>query len=56
MENSENINEPILPDIVLLGLILVNFFPPIKFPITYPPVSEKIQIKKIKTKPTGGLL
>ena len=46
IENSENINEPILPDIVLLGLILVNFFPPIKFPVKYPPVSEKIQIKK----------
>ena len=41
---SEKINEPILPDIVFLGLIFVNFLPPIKFPIMYPPVSEHIQI------------
>ena len=44
---NENINDPILPDMVLLGLILVNFFPPIKFPIIYPPVSRKIQINII---------
>ena len=37
-----------LPDIVLLGLILVNFLPPIVLPITNPPISEKIQISKIK--------
>ena len=45
---NENIKEPILPDIVLLGLILVNFLPPIVLPITYPPISEKMQINKIK--------
>ena len=35
-----------LPDIVLFGLIFVNFFPPIDFPTTYPPMSEKIQTNK----------
>ena len=30
----ENINEPIVPDIVLLGLIFDNFLPPINFPKT----------------------
>ena len=39
-----------LPDIVFFGLILVNFFPPIVLPITYPPVSEKIQTIKVKTR------
>ena len=52
----ENINDPILPDMVLLGLILVNFFPPIKFPIIYPPVSENIQINIINNNLVGGLL
>ena len=37
-----------LPDTVLLGLILVNFLPPTILPITYPPISEKIQISKRK--------
>ena len=46
------INEPIVPDIVLLGLIFVNFLPPIVLPKTYPPISEKkhmliMYIKKI---------
>ena len=27
-----NIKDPIAPDIVLFGLIFVNFFPPINFP------------------------
>ena len=31
---SEKANEPILPDIVFFGLILVNFLPPIVLPIT----------------------
>ena len=44
----ENMKEHIVPDIVLLGLILVNFLPPIVLPITNPPISEKIQISKIK--------
>ena len=43
-------NEPIEPDTVLLGLILVNFFPPKVFPKTYPPTSEKTQIMKIDKK------
>ena len=42
--NKENTNEPILPAIVLFGLILVNFLPPINLPIINPPVSEKMQI------------
>ena len=45
---TEKKKEPILPDIVLLGLILVSFFPPIVFPITYPPISENMHINKIK--------
>ena len=41
-----------LPDIVLFGLIFVNFFPPIVFPKIYPPISElahtsNTNIKKI---------
>ena len=32
--NNENKNDPIEPDIVLLGLILVNFLPPTFFPTT----------------------
>ena len=35
-----------LPDIVLLGLILINFLPPIVLPTIYPPISEKIQTSK----------
>ena len=40
-------NEPRLPETVLFGLIFVNFTPPIIFPTTYPPISEKIIINKI---------
>ncbi len=46
----DKINEPIDPDIVLLGLIFVSFFPPKVFPKTYPPTSEKIQIINIVKK------
>ena len=53
---SEKINEPTLPDIVFLGLIFVNFFPPIKFPTIYPPVSENMQISIMKSKPLGGFV
>ena len=35
------------PEIVLLGLNLVNFLPPINFPHMYPPISENIQTDKI---------
>ena len=42
-------NEPIEPDIVLLGLIFVNFFPLKYLPNNKPPISEKIQIQ-IKNK------
>ena len=41
MGKIEKIKEPIIPDTVLLGLILISFFPPKNFPKTYPPVSEK---------------
>ena len=44
----EKTNEPMLPDTVLFGLIFVNFFPPINLPTKYPPVSENMQIIKIK--------
>ena len=40
----ENINEPIVPEIVLLGLIFDNFLPPIILPNTYPPISVKKHI------------
>ena len=46
----DKINEPIDPDIVLFGLILVSFFPPKIFPNTYPPTSEKTQIISIVRK------
>ena len=46
----ERINDPIKPDIVLLGLILVSFFPPKVLPNTYPPISEKIHIINIVKK------
>jgi len=51
---SENTKDPIDPEIVLFGLILVNFLPPIDLPITNPPISENIQIDKIKIKSVGG--
>ena len=35
-----------LPEIVLFGLIFVNFFPPIILPTTQPPISEKMQTNK----------
>ena len=37
-----NISEPIEPEIVLLGLILVNFGPLRFLPTTKPPISEAI--------------
>ena len=40
----EKINEPIDPEIVLFGLILVSFFPPKLFPTIKPPVSDNIHI------------
>ena len=48
-----NKNEPIDPEIVLFGLILVSFFPPIIFPITYPPISLEKDIDIIKSKKVG---
>ena len=47
----EKIKDPKLPEIVFLGLILVNFFPPIDLPTIYPPTSEQIHTETInKTK------
>ena len=46
----DKINDPIDPDIVLFGLILVSFFPLKVLPNTYPPISEKIQIINIVIK------
>ena len=40
--------EPIAPDIVLLGLILVNFGPLNILPKMYPPISDEIHPIKIK--------
>ena len=42
-------NEPIEPDMVLLGLILVSFFPLKILPNSKPPMSENIQIKIINS-------
>ena len=42
-----------LPDIVLFGLILVNFFPPIVLPKIYPPMSEHAHIDKTNMKKIG---
>ena len=39
-------NEPIDPEIVLFGLILVNFFPLNVLPNINPPMSEFMQINK----------
>ena len=44
---NENNIAPILPLIVLFGLILVSFLPLKYFPIKIPPISEKIHIKII---------
>ena len=41
----ENMKEPIDPEIVLLGLILVSFFPLNIFPQTSPPMSDNIATK-----------
>ena len=40
-------NEPIDPDIVLFGLIFVNFIPPMILPNTYPPMSVKTHMQII---------
>ncbi len=41
---NEKTIEPIAPEIVFLGLILVSFFHLKIFPNVYPPTSEKMQI------------
>ena len=45
--SDEKNNAPILPAIVLFGLIFVNLGPLNFFPKKYPPMSEEIQINKI---------
>ena len=47
LTNIEKIKEPKLPDIVLFGLIFVNFGPLKTLPNRIPPISEDIQINKI---------
>ena len=42
---SERMKDPIEPEIVLFGLILVNFFPLKNLPNNKPPISEQIQIE-----------
>ena len=37
--------DPIEPEIVLFGLILVNFFPLKNLPNNKPPISEQMQIE-----------
>ena len=43
--NKDKINDPIEPDIVLFGLIFVNFFPLKILPKINPPMSEQIHIE-----------
>ena len=45
-----NKNDPIDPDIVLLGLILVNFGPLSIFPKIKPPISDAIHPNRIAKK------
>ena len=47
-KKSESTNDPIEPEIVLFGLILVNFLPLKNFPNSSPPISEEIQIENKK--------
>ena len=44
--NIDKIKDPKLPEIVLFGLILVNFGPLNIFPKRNPPISEEIHISK----------
>ena len=46
----EDINDPIIPEYVLFGLIDVSFLPLNILPKIYPPMSVKIQIDKINKK------
>tara|TARA_Y100000768_G_C23840473_1_gene615899 strand:+ start:294 stop:449 length:156 start_codon:yes stop_codon:yes gene_type:complete len=46
----ESKNEPKLPDIVLLGLIFVNFGPLKILPKRIPPISEDMHINNIMNK------
>ena len=48
--NIESTKEPRLPDIVLFGLIFVNFGPLNILPNKIPPISDEIQINKIINK------
>ena len=50
IKNKEKINDPIEPEIVLFGLILVNFFPLKIFPNINPPISDATEINKEKNK------
>ena len=43
-----NTKEPMLPEIVLFGLIFVSFFPLKNLPKTNPPISERMQHKRQK--------
>ena len=44
-KNNDKTKDPIDPDIVLLGLILVSFLPLKIFPKINPPMSENMQIE-----------
>ena len=44
----ENNTDPIAPEMVLLGLILVNFGPLNIFPIINPPKSDAAHVNKIR--------
>ena len=48
--NKENKTDPKAPEIVLFGLNFVKVYPPMRFPIKYPPESEKKQISNIHVK------
>ena len=53
---TESKKEPTLPEQVLLGLILVNFFPPNNLPNKKPPISENILIESKNRKNIGPKL
>ena len=45
IKSNEKMKDPIDPDIVLLGLIMLSFFPLKVFPIIKPPISDAILTK-----------
>ena len=51
---TDNNIEPMAPEIVFFGLILVSFGPLNNFPNKKPPISEATQVNRIKKAPKRG--